>query len=65
MIRSTKLMKSSNDTIVTGQLGEVQGYLVYSFFVVNGENNMGFLTIVDAGSGGTQNVSRTLCTTRC
>ena len=48
-----------NGTIVTGQLGEVQGYLVYSFFVVNGENNMGFLTIVDAGGGGTQNVSRT------
>ena len=40
-----------NGTIVTGQLGEVQGYLVYSFFVVNGENNLGFLTIVDAGSG--------------
>lgn len=36
---------------MTGQLGEVQGYLVYTFFVVNGENNMGFLIIVDAGNG--------------
>jgi len=40
-----------NGTIVTGQLGEVQGYLVYSFFVVDGEKNLGFLTMVDAGNG--------------
>jgi hypothetical protein len=41
----------ANSTIVTGQFGEVRGYLVYTFFVVNGENNIGYLTIVDSGNG--------------
>src|SRR3989442_2649413 len=50
----------ANGIIVTGQLGEVQGYLVYTFFVVNGENNMGFLAIVDAGNGKVLHTSQSL-----
>jgi hypothetical protein len=41
----------ANSTIVTGQFREVRGILVYTFFVVNGENNIGYLTIVDPGNG--------------
>jgi uncharacterized membrane protein YkoI len=40
-----------NDTIVGGHLGVVQGYLVYTFFVLNPQNQTGHLTIVDAGDG--------------
>ena len=41
----------TNGTVVGGHLGVVQGYLVYTFFVVNAQNKMGYLTIVDAGNG--------------
>jgi uncharacterized membrane protein YkoI len=40
----------ANGTVVGGQLGIVQGYLAYAFFVVN-SIQMGYLTIVDAGNG--------------
>jgi len=40
-----------NGTIVGGHLGVVQGYLVYTFFVLNPQNQTGHLTIVDAGNG--------------
>ena len=41
----------TNGTIVGGHLGVVQGYLVYTFFAMNGQSKTGFLTIVDAGNG--------------
>ena len=41
----------ANGTIVGGHLGVVQGYLVYTFFVLNPQNQTGQLTIVDAGNG--------------
>jgi hypothetical protein len=41
----------ANGTIVGGHLGVVQGYLVYTFFVLNPQTKTGHLTIVDAGNG--------------
>ena len=41
----------TNGTVVGGHLGVVQGYLIYTFFVVNAQNKIGYLTIVDAGNG--------------
>lgn len=41
----------TNGTVVGGHLEVVQGYLVYTFFVVNGQTHTGYLTIVDAGNG--------------
>jgi hypothetical protein len=41
----------ANGTIVGGHLGVVQGYLVYTFFVVNVQDHTGHLIIVDAGNG--------------
>ena len=41
----------TNGTVVGGHLGVLQGYLVYTFFVVNAQNKIGYLTIVDAGNG--------------
>ncbi len=41
----------TNGTVLGGYLGAVQGYLTYTFFVVNSENQTGYLTIVDAGNG--------------
>jgi hypothetical protein len=41
----------ANGTIVGGHLGVVQGYLVYTFFVLNPQNKTGHLTIIDAGNG--------------
>jgi hypothetical protein len=41
----------ANGTIVGGHLGVMQGYLVYTFFVLNPQNQTGHLTIVDAGNG--------------
>lgn len=40
-----------NGTIVGGHLGVVQGYLVYKFFIVDTENDTGYMTIIDAGNG--------------
>lgn len=39
----------ANGTVAEGQLGIVQGYLAYAFFVVNG-TQIGYLTVVDAGN---------------
>lgn len=41
----------ANGTILGGHLGVVQGYLAYTFFMVDTENQTGYLTIVDAGNG--------------
>ena len=43
--------QTANGTIVGGHLGVVQGYLVYSFFVLNPQNQTGHLIIIDAGNG--------------
>ncbi|MER5174688.1 MAG: hypothetical protein ABJB76_01465 [Candidatus Nitrosocosmicus sp.] len=39
----------TNSTIVGGHLEVVQGYLVYTFFVVNAQDQTGHMIIVDAG----------------
>src|SRR5919107_4885964 len=41
----------TNGTVLGGHLGAVQGYLVYTFFVVDAANQTGHLVIVDAGNG--------------
>jgi uncharacterized membrane protein YkoI len=41
----------TNGTVLGGHLGVVQGYLVYTFFVVDTGNQTGHLVIVDAGNG--------------
>jgi len=40
-----------NGQVVRGNLGIVQGYLTYTFSVVNTTNQTGYLVIVDAGNG--------------
>ena len=37
--------------VLGGHLGVVQGYLVYMFFVADTANQMGYLTMIDAGNG--------------
>ena len=41
----------TNGTVLSGHLGVVQGYLVYTFFVANTANQTGHLVVVDAGNG--------------
>jgi uncharacterized membrane protein YkoI len=41
----------TNGTVLGGHLGVVQGYLVYKFFVADMANQMGHLTVIDAGNG--------------
>jgi uncharacterized membrane protein YkoI len=41
----------ANGTVVGGHLAVVQGYLVYTFFVADTDNQTGHLVIVDAGNG--------------
>jgi uncharacterized membrane protein YkoI len=41
----------SNGRAVAGHLGVVQGYLVYTVFVVDSSNQQGSMVIVDAGNG--------------
>ena len=41
----------ANGTVLGGHLGVVQGYLVYTFFVADTDNQTGHLVIVDAGNG--------------
>lgn len=41
----------SNGTVVAGRLGIVEGYLVYTFLVVDGGNETMSKVIVDAGNG--------------
>src|SRR5215218_1215108 len=37
--------------IISGHLGVMQGYLVYTFFVADTANQTGHLVVVDAGNG--------------
>ncbi len=39
-----------NGTIVAGHLGVVRGYLVYTFFVLNTQDQTRHLIMVDAGN---------------
>ena len=39
-----------NGTIVTGHLGVARGYLIYTFFIVNTQNQTRNLIMVDAGN---------------
>ena len=41
----------NNGTVVAGRLGITQGYLVYTFLVLNGGNETMSKVIVDAGNG--------------
>jgi uncharacterized membrane protein YkoI len=41
----------TNGTVLGGHLGVLQGYLVYTFFVADTENQMGHLVVVDTGNG--------------
>lgn len=41
----------TNGKVLGGHIGIVQGYLVYTFFVVNAENQTGYKVIVDPGNG--------------
>jgi type II secretory pathway pseudopilin PulG len=41
----------ANGTVLGGHLGVVQGYLVYKFFVADTTNQIGHLTVIDAGNG--------------
>jgi hypothetical protein len=41
----------TNGSALGGHLGVVQGYLVYKFFVANIANQIGHLTVIDAGNG--------------
>lgn len=41
----------ANGTVLGGHLGVVQGYLVYTFFMADADNQRGHLVIVDAGNG--------------
>jgi hypothetical protein len=40
-----------NGVILSGQSGVVQGYLAYTFFVVDNKGDTGYKVIVDAGNG--------------
>lgn len=48
---STAAKQVSNGQVVRGNLGIVQGYLVYAFTVVDTSNNNAYIVIVDAGNG--------------
>jgi uncharacterized membrane protein YkoI len=41
----------ANGNVLGGHIGIAQGYLVYTFFVVNPENQTGYNVIVDPGNG--------------
>jgi uncharacterized membrane protein YkoI len=47
----TAQQQVTDGKVVSGHLGVVQGYLVYTFFVVNTDTNTGKMVIVDAGNG--------------
>ena len=42
---------AENGIVIGGHLGVVQGYLVYTLYVVNPDDKTGRMVIVDAGSG--------------
>jgi uncharacterized membrane protein YkoI len=41
----------TNGTVLGGHLGVLQGYLVYTFFVSDNDNQLGHLVVVDSGNG--------------
>jgi hypothetical protein len=41
----------TNGTVLGGHLGVLQGYLVYTFFVLDTNNQSGHLVVVDSGNG--------------
>ena len=41
----------TNGTVLGGHLDVVHGYLAYKFFVTNTANQIGHLTVIDAGNG--------------
>ena len=41
----------TNGTVLGGHLGVLQGYLVYTFFVADTDNQTGRLVVVDTGNG--------------
>jgi uncharacterized membrane protein YkoI len=43
--------KQVNGTVLGGHMGVVQGYLVYTFFAMDAENQTGHMIMVDAGNG--------------
>lgn len=47
----TAQQQVTDGMVVSGHLGVVQGYLVYTFFVVNPDTDTGKMVIVDAGNG--------------
>jgi uncharacterized membrane protein YkoI len=47
----TAQQQVTDGKVLGGHLGVVQGYLVYTFFVADTENQTGQLVIVDAGNG--------------
>jgi hypothetical protein len=48
---STAEAQVANGVVAHGNIGVVQGYLVYTFFVVDSENNAGYKVVIDAGNG--------------
>jgi uncharacterized membrane protein YkoI len=50
----------TNSNVVGGHLVVVQGYPVYTYFVVNSQTDTGYLTIVDAVNGHVLYTSRSL-----
>lgn len=48
---STAQKQVSNGTVVAGHIGVVQGYLVYTFIVIDTTNHSIHTVIVDAGNG--------------
>lgn len=48
---TTAAAQVTNGKVVAGRLGVVQGFLVYTFKVVNSQDQTGYLVIVDAGNG--------------
>ncbi len=47
----TAQQQVTDGKVVSGHLGVVQGYLVYTFFVVNTDTDTGKMVIIDAGNG--------------
>jgi uncharacterized membrane protein YkoI len=55
---NTAQKQVSGGTVVSGHLGIVQGYLVYTFTVVDTANNTAHMVIVDAGNGSVLHTSQ-------
>ncbi len=55
---NTAQKQVSGGTVVGGHIGVVQGYLVYTFTVVDTANNTVHMVIVDAGNGSVLHTSQ-------